>query len=860
MTMKKRSIYIIFLLMVSVMVSAQKLTVSAPHQVGVGDQFQVEYTVNSQDVRGFHPGNMPDGVEILYGPSTSSQSSFHMVNGHTSSSSSMTISYVMRATKKGTFTIPPAQANVGGRSVASSAVRISATGGTRVSHSNGNASMMQEDDFPTTNHHSSAPPRQGEDVFIRVSANKKSVHEQEPVLLTYQVYTLVDLTALDGKMPDLKGFHTQEVKLPMQKTFHREQVNGRYYNTVTWSQYVMYPQMTGDLEIPPITFHGVVMQEVRDPMAFILNGGYEEVKRDIKAPGLKIHVAPLPTKPEGFSGGVGTFTISAQLNQKELKAGDPLNMRLVVSGVGNLKLIKQPEVVFPQEFDKYDAKVTDKTHLTARGVEGNMVYDILAVPRKEGSYTIQPVKFVYYDTSSNSYKTIQTQAFTVKVEKGDGTQASEVSDFTSLKNEDIRGIKTGRAVTHTVGDIFFGSVLYWFILLVLLVVFGLLLYMFRKTAIDHADVAKMRGKRANKIATKRLKKASRLMALGSSDDFYDEVLRALWGYVSDKLNMPVEQLSRDNISERLSSHGVDEVTVGNFIDALDECEFERYAPGDAKGNMNKTFDKAMDAIMTIENAMKTSKPRHGKDTVAMLSVLFMMMLPMPLQAVTKDNADTEYKKGNYQQAIKDYEELLQKGVSADLYYNLGNAYYRVDNITKAVLAYERALLLSPGDEDIRFNLQMARSKTIDKITPASEMFFVTWYKALVNLMSVDGWAYVAIGSLLLLILFVLAYLFSERIWIRKVGFFCGIVSLVLFVLANVFAIQQRSQLSNRTGAIVTAPSVSVKKTPGHSAQEECVLHEGTRVEMTDKSMKGWVGISLADGREGWIESTKIEEI
>ena len=448
----------------------------------------------------------------------------------------------------------------------------------------------------------------------------------------------------------------------------------------------------------------------------------------------------------------------------------------------------------------------------------------------------------------------------MKVEKGDGTQASEVSDFTSLKNEDIRGIKTGRAVTHTVGDIFFGSVLYWFILLVLLVVFGLLLYMFRKTAIDHADVAKMRGKRANKIATKRLKKASRLMALGSSDDFYDEVLRALWGYVSDKLNMPVEQLSQDNISERLSSHGVDEVTVGNFIDALDECEFERYAPGDAKGNMNKTFDKAMDAIMTIENAMKTSKPRHGKDTVAMLSVLFMMMLPMPLQAVTKDNADTEYKKGNYQQAIKDYEELLQKGVSADLYYNLGNAYYRVDNITKAVLAYERALLLSPGDEDIRFNLQMARSKTIDKITPASEMFFVTWYKALVNLMSVDGWAYVAIGSLLLLILFVLAYLFSERIWIRKVGFFCGIVSLVLFVLANVFAIQQRSQLSNRTGAIVTAPSVSVKKTPGHSAQEECVLHEGTRVEMTDKSMKGWVGISLADGREGWIESTKIEEI
>lgn len=843
---------------VSLCVCAQRITVNAPHNVAVGDQFQVEYVVSSQDVRGFQPGRMPDGIEILYGPSTSSQSSFHMVNGHTSSSSSMTISYVMRATKKGSFTIPAAHANVGGKVMQAPATHISASGGAAASyHSRGNG--YQHDSQTQSQHHATTTARLGEDIFIKVSASKKRVHEQEPVLLTYKVYTQVDLTSLDGKMPDLKGFHAQEVKLPLQKTFHQESVNGRTYNTVTWSQYVLYPQMTGTMEIPPIMFHGVVMQEIRDPMAFILNGGYEERKCNIKAPGLTIQVDPLPSRPQNFSGGVGTFNVSAQLDKETLKEGEPLNMRVVVSGVGNLKLIKQPEVSFPQNFERYDAKVTDKTHLTTRGVEGNMVYDFLAVPRKEGTYTIPSVKFVYYDTSSNSYKTAQSQAFTVKVTKGDGTQGGEVDDFGVAASEDIHNIKTGKSVCHSVDDFFFASPFYWAILVVLLAVFALLLYMFRKTAIDHADVAKMRVKHANKVAAKRLKSASRMMSLGSEADFYDEVLRTLWGYISDKLSMPVEQLSRENVNERLTEHGVDAATVESFILALDECEFERYAPGDAKGNMNKTFNTAMNAIMSIEDAMKTVKKNKGKATMKVL-LLFVVMLPQQMNAVTKENADNEYLKGNYSQAIKDYEDLLQTGVSAEIYYNLGNAYYRSDNITKAVLNYERALLLSPGDEDIRFNLQMARSKTIDKIQPESSMFFVTWYRSLVNMMSVDAWAYFAIISLLLVIMLVLTYLFSDKIWARKVGFFGGVLFVFLFVISNIFAFQQRSQLRNRNGAIILAPSVNVKRTPAASASDAFVLHEGTRVNITDRSMNGWYGIRLDDSREGWIERSNAEEI
>jgi len=235
-------------------------------------------------------------------------------------------------------------------------------------------------------------------------------------------------------------------------------------------------------------------------------------------------------------------------------------------------------------------------------------------------------------------------------------------------------------------------------------------------------------------------------------------------------------------------------------------------------------------------------------------------LPFQGLALTKVEADSAYVRGEYQQAINAYEALLKQGASAEIYYNLGNAYYRTENITKAVLNYERALLFSPGDRDIRFNLQLAQSKTIDKIIPESEMFFVTWYHALVNLMSVDGWARTALVLLALVIILSLAYLFSERIWLRKLGFFAGLFLLVLFVLSNIFAWQQKQNLVHRKGAIVMLPSVTVKSTPAKNGTDLFILHEGTKVTITDATMKGWREIRLADGKEGWIESNQLETI
>ena len=858
--MKRSSIFLICLFIACACFS-QVIRVSTPSRVEAGENFRVSFKVTTQDVDDFRSGlHSTDVVEVIAGPYTSSESSFQMVNGHTSSSSSITYTYTLYAAKSGVYNIPAAHARVGGKQISSRPAKVTVVGSAQ--GRGNNSPKMHEDDNYQPHMKAAGSAISGRDLFIKVSANKKKVYEQEPILLTYKVYTLVDLTQLEGKMPELTGFHTQEIPLPQQKSFHIERVNGKPYRTVTWSQYVMYPQMTGKMEIPSITFKGIVVQQNRsvDPFEAFFNGGsgYVEVKRNIVAPSIKIDVLPLPHKPANFSGGVGKFNISAQLNKNELKAGDPLSLRIVVGGIGNLKLIKQPVVNFPKDWDKYDPKVTDKTKLTSNGLEGNMIYDILAVPRNQGHYTISPVELTYYDTSLNQYKTIKTQSFEIEVAKGDGSRSSVV-DYSKDQPKDIKDIKKGEAELHSVDNFFFGSVGYLMSLLIPFAAFVALLVIFRKRAIDNADLVKMKGKKANKIATKRLRQANKLMLAGKTNEFYDEVLRALWGYVGDKLNMPAEKLSRENISEKLQSHNVDDNTISKFLSAIDDCEMMRFAPGDPEGNMNKTFESAMTAIMEIENVMK-KKSNKAKASGFSFVLMILMLMPLSVNAITKQNADDEYAKGNYQQAIKDYQEILKTGVSSEIYYNLGNAYYRTDNITQALLAYERALQLSPGDNDIRFNLQYARSKTIDKITPETEMFFVTWYNSLVNFTSVDRWANTAIISIVMALLLILVFLFAPQMWARKSGFYGSAVFLLLFAFANLFAFQQKHELETKQGAIVIAPTVNVKKTPAASGTDVFVIHEGTRVDITDRGMKQWRGIKLADGREGWLKTSQIEEI
>lgn len=587
---------------VGVTLNAASITVQGPSQVAIGEQFNLRYVVNTTDIKNFTLRDIPDAFEVLIGPITSTQQSFSMVGGKTTHTASVTYTYVLMANQSGTYVIPVARANIDGKPATSQAIRINVSGKASTNTQQGGGQQRR------SNRVDRAGARiRGNDLFIRVTANKKHVYEQEPVLLTYKVYTQVELTQLEGKMPDLNGFHTQEVPLPQQKSFHIEQVGGRAYNCVTWSQYVMFPQMSGKLEIPSITFKGIVMQQNNniDPFEAFFNGGsgFIEVKKEIKAPSVSIQVSPLPARPADFSGGVGQFSITASLDKQTVNAGDPVNLRIQVSGTGNMKLLRQPQLDLPKDFDKYDAKITDKTRLSVNGVTGSMIYDILIVPRNMGRYVIPALKFVYFDTKSNTYQTLTTKEIPLTVEKGTGTSTA-ITDYSQKADNDIHDIKKSVIQAENVSDTLFGSNLYLFLNAIVLISFMSLVIIFRKRALALSDVTAVRGRKANRVAVRRLKKAARLMAQGKDGEFYDEVLQALWGYVSDKLTMPVEQLSRDNVADKFHQRGVAESVTVQFIEAIDECEYARFAPGDTTGNMQKTYEKATHTITTIEDNIR----------------------------------------------------------------------------------------------------------------------------------------------------------------------------------------------------------------------------------------------------------------
>lgn len=623
----------------------------------------------------------------------------------------------------------------------------------------------------------------------------------------------------------------------------------------------MYPQMTGTLKVPPLTFHGVIqVPNSFNPFeAFGIDGGSTSFKKDVVAPELAIKVLPLPNRPANFSGGVGHFNLSAQLNKKEVKAGNPITIRVVVSGAGNLKLIKQPIIQIPKGVESYDVKVTDKTQLTTKGAEGNMIYDQVVIPHQEGLVAIPPVKFCYYDLSQKKYITLQTEPMDLVVSRGDGSSKDILS--VDLPNEDILPLKKGDSTLDNIGNLFFGSTVYYIILILLLSIGGGLSFYYRKRFAYRVDMVYKRGKNANRIASSRLRAAELLMLKNKNLDFYDEVLQTLWGYASDKLNLPVEHLSRENLSEQFSKIDIAKEVIDNYISAIDECEFERYAPGDEKGNMKRTLTVAMKAIADMEEAIKKLKSSKKK-AFLFLPLLFCLsfFFSAQLSAQTKSDVDNLYQKGNYVQAVKGYEKLLKQGESAALYYNLGNCYYRLDNIPHAVLSYERAQRLAPSDEDIRFNLQLAQSKTIDNLTPESEMIFVTWYKALVNLFSIDSWAYLSLVCLFISIVALVVYLFVDIEILRKLSKIVLPLFFFFFLINTFFAIQQVYLLDSETHGIIMSPSAVVRKMPDQKSADSFILHEGSKVRIIDNSMSQWTEIKLSDGRQGWIKADNVEAI
>lgn len=585
---------------------AQTVRLQAPDACEVGERFKVSYIVDTQDVQDIRIGSFP-GFELLYGPSTSSQSSFQMVNGKTTQSSSITFTYVFLAQKEGEFKLPVASVDITGKTIRSNSATITVLPSSR---KNGGTSGSHGQQGQPQGRHQSTDGIADKDMFITATASKTKVFEQEAVLLTYKLYTLVNIRQLVGEMPELDGFHCQELNSKAQLSLKYEHYNGRNYGTAIWRQYVLFPQKSGKLTIPSISFDAEVeiANTMGDPFDLFFGGGSltQMVRKTIHTPAIELDVAPLPTpRPDNFSGAVGKFSMAGTLTPEQLNANDAATLKLVVSGQGNMKLMKAPALDAPKDFEVYTPKETDKTTNTASGAKGSVTFDYVIVPRHGGNYTIPAVEFVYFNPETRQYVTLHTDDFKLSVAKSKTTATGATTEKEDVRvlSSDIHFIKSGRADIRASVDDFFGTIAYYMWYLGLVSVFVVTFIVFRRYAKANADLVRKRGRRAGKEATKRLKQARKLLKNHEAGAFYEETLRALLGYAGDKLNIPMTDLAKENVRGALVARGVDEALIQQYIEVLEACEFARFAPGDPQATMDKIYDMSMQAITSLNKSL-----------------------------------------------------------------------------------------------------------------------------------------------------------------------------------------------------------------------------------------------------------------
>lgn len=600
---------LIFLTGLTVKAQNVEFRAEAPEVVELGEQFRLSYSLN-------HKGSnlqVPtlEGFDLLMGPSISQSSSFSSMNGKVSQSVSYTYTYVIEGVREGKFQIPPATVVVDGKQYQSNALTIQVVKGS------GNAGNAGESQSRAARPEAGAAVNE-ENLFVKVDVSRRNLYMGESLLATIKVYTRVDLVNFgQSKFPSFTGFLAEEIPTPQRVELVRENYNGKIYNVGIIRKVLLFPQHTGEITIEPFELECVVRQQLTSSRSFFDDffGNYRDVRVRRASQPITIHVKDLPLdgRPAGFSGMVGNITMRTSVSADSVTANDAITYKVVFQGNGNLKLLDAPAVSFPADFETYEPKVTKDIKTGDNGMSGTVTYEYLLIPRYAGNYTIPTVNYSFYDTRTNSYKTLHSEAYPVYVKKGKGGGAdSSTAAVQSFKKEDVRQlgqdiryIKTGNLGLYTRGGGFYGTTAYWLAFLVPFVLFVTGAILNRRRIKANADLVRVKNKAANKMARKRLKVAAAAMRNHNSEAFYEEALKALWGYVSYKLNIDKAELNRDNISEILQQKSVNESMIQEFIEVLDHCEFARYAPGSkADQEMDQVYKDSIEVITKLDKAIK----------------------------------------------------------------------------------------------------------------------------------------------------------------------------------------------------------------------------------------------------------------
>jgi len=604
----KRKIFLLVLLLIGTWVvraeEPVRFTASTSSPVELDKPFQLVYSLNAsgKDLR------VPEinHFEILAGPFESHSSSMQIINGRRSSSVSVSFTYTLQAQRTGTFTIPSASIMVDNKKYTSNGLSV------KVLPSDDNSSSSNSKRGRSS---ASSQSVSSDDIFIRTSVSKTNIHEQEGVLVTYKLYTLADVVqCMNKKMPDFSGFMKQDIEQSQTKQFSYENYKGKNYGTVVLYQVLLFPQRSGVIQINRADFEAVIRVQNRAGVRSVFDDffdSYTNVSKNIAAPGTRISVSALPSnKPASFNGTVGRFSMNSSLSGTQFKANEAVTLKVKIAGSGNMKLIKNPDIKFPDGFEVYDPKVNNNFKSTSAGVSGTKTIEYLFIPRHPGDFVIPSSEFSYFDIQANSYKTLRTPVYKLHVLKGEaGDNSTSVGTYIDKEDvkqlaKDIRYIQTDNFELKKEEEPLFGTLFSWFMFLTPLLISLILFVFFRKQAKENANLSLLKNKKANKQAQKRLKLALKLLKDGDKGKFYEEVMKAVWTYLSDKLSLPVAILTKDRVESELTNRGVDSSAINKFIQILNTCEFARYAPNSGQQEMGDLYTETIDAISQLEQFIK----------------------------------------------------------------------------------------------------------------------------------------------------------------------------------------------------------------------------------------------------------------
>ena len=870
----------IFLIFSAIPSFSQTLKVEGPRVVSLDETFRIVFTADARMSDFDWPGT--EDFDVVWGPQRGSMSSTNIINGKRTSTHQETMTYLLQPKRTGTFTLAAATAKVDKTDVSSPTLKIEVVAGQQ---QGAQASGGQQDNDPSAtntqpDNRRNDPATTGTvsngDIFLRLALSKTNVVKGEPITATLKIYTRADITGFeDIKFPTFNGFWSKETVTVNNIDFNRENVNGTIYNSALLRQYVLIPQQSGTLTIDPAEM--VCQVRVRTSSGSPLSifddffDQYQNIRKRISTPAIQVKVRDLPAgAPDSFRGGVGDFKISAKMSKEGIKSNEAASLIVTISGNGNLSMLEAPKIDFPPDFEVYDLKSTDKT--SASGTSGSKTFEYPFIPRSHGDFTIPAIEYAYYDYAHGRYVTTSTGDIPVTVEKGEEIAGSGVAVAGSNRQgvrslaEDIRYIALGDGHFKKKGAFFAGSPLFYILMITLILICLCVDFVLRRTQARRADVAGSRNRRANKMARTRLKSAESYLKQGLGGAYYEELHKALMGYVSDKLMIPAADLSKETVSEKLRSGGVREETVAALMALFDKCEFARYAPESGQAQMENEYNEAIAAISAIEGQLKNPAKAAGKKAAGAAVTALLLFLSATAASAQEDVSslwqagNDAFAAGQWQNALNYYQTIEGEGLaSADLYYNIGNTYFKLGENGHAILYFERALKLEPTHTDAANNLEIVRQLTLDKIDAVPEFILVTWFRGLRQGLSADAWAWITLALLAVVGLLLVLFRNTGSPALRKVSFVLACVFFVLTIFAFIFSLLQRRAVNRVDSAVVTAPVCSVKSSPADGGKTVFVLHEGTKVRLLD-NVGDFAKIEISDGRQGWANTETIEII